>query len=221
MEACLVRPSCFKFCQPPLPPSPSSFSNLDPLQLAWLEKDLAAAQANRANVPWIMVNSHFPLCEFLRRFVPLPPPPPLSPPHPLPPSDHTLVHDHPASSAKKYIGDDSEEYPTSGHEFFDCGDEGADCKTVGDFQRELSSALEPLLLKYGVEFYFAGHVHDMETVYPVYNGEVCATNYNNIQCPVHVTDGNGVFRHNPPSLLLSSAILTSSPPPRPKAASPV
>ena len=27
-------------------------------QLAWLEKDLAAAQANRANVPWVVAQSH-------------------------------------------------------------------------------------------------------------------------------------------------------------------
>ena len=27
----------------------------------WLEQDLAAADANRANVPWVIVTSHFPL----------------------------------------------------------------------------------------------------------------------------------------------------------------
>ena len=27
----------------------------------WLEQDLAAAHANRGNVPWIIVTSHFPL----------------------------------------------------------------------------------------------------------------------------------------------------------------
>lgn len=54
-------------------------NNFDPDQMAWLEKDLAAANANRENVthryrkhleerlcficqvPWIMVTSHFPL----------------------------------------------------------------------------------------------------------------------------------------------------------------
>lgn len=30
-------------------------------QLAWLEADLKAANANRANVPWILLTSHYPL----------------------------------------------------------------------------------------------------------------------------------------------------------------
>ncbi len=30
-------------------------------QLAWLKQDLAAANANRAAVPWILLTSHFPL----------------------------------------------------------------------------------------------------------------------------------------------------------------
>lgn len=34
---------------------------LNHIQVAWLKEDLAAAQANRANVPWIMVSSHFPI----------------------------------------------------------------------------------------------------------------------------------------------------------------
>ena len=36
-------------------------NNLDAAQLAWLDTDLAAANANRAETPWIMVSSHFPL----------------------------------------------------------------------------------------------------------------------------------------------------------------
>ena len=31
----------------------------------WLAKDLAAAQANRHNVPWITVNAHQPICLLL------------------------------------------------------------------------------------------------------------------------------------------------------------
>ena len=36
-------------------------NDLDQGQLAWLEEDLAAANANRANTPWIIVSSHFPV----------------------------------------------------------------------------------------------------------------------------------------------------------------
>ena len=32
-------------------------------ELAWLEKDLAAAHANRKAVPWIIVTSHYPIFE--------------------------------------------------------------------------------------------------------------------------------------------------------------
>ena len=39
-------------------PGPPVFSGV---QEAWLDQDLAAANANRANVPWIIVTSHFPL----------------------------------------------------------------------------------------------------------------------------------------------------------------
>ena len=39
-------------------------------QAAWAAADLAAADANRANVPWIVVTSHFPLCvEFHNRIL--------------------------------------------------------------------------------------------------------------------------------------------------------
>jgi hypothetical protein len=30
-------------------------------QVEWLKKDLVAADANRGEVPWIVVTSHFPL----------------------------------------------------------------------------------------------------------------------------------------------------------------
>eukprot|EP00937_MAST-01D_sp_MAST-1D-sp2_P003571 g3571.t1 len=36
-------------------------NNLDAGQLSWLDADLAAANANRAATPWIMVASHFPI----------------------------------------------------------------------------------------------------------------------------------------------------------------
>lgn len=54
-------------------------NNLDDDQVAWLEADLAKANANRAAVPWVMVMSHFPIY-------------------------HSLVATHGSSSARHYRG---------------------------------------------------------------------------------------------------------------------
>ena len=35
--------------------------NFDQAQIDWLDADLAAANANRAQVPWIMASAHYPL----------------------------------------------------------------------------------------------------------------------------------------------------------------
>jgi len=53
-------------------------------------------------------------------------------------------------------------------------------------------AFEPLILQYNVDFYFCGHVHWYERLYPVdANGNPLATNYNNQPGPIHVTNGAG------------------------------
>lgn len=61
---------------------------------------------------------------------------------------YSSIYQHLNASLAKYIGDDSEEYPTSGHEFFPCEKPG--CRTVGDFYQMLATSLEPILEKYGV-----------------------------------------------------------------------
>jgi hypothetical protein len=40
---------------------PADIPYVSNAQLAWLKQDLAAANANRANVPWIVVSGHRPL----------------------------------------------------------------------------------------------------------------------------------------------------------------
>eukprot|EP00051_Salpingoeca_urceolata_P027595 m.482294 g.482294 ORF g.482294 m.482294 type:complete len:583 (-) comp22487_c0_seq1:276-2024(-) len=139
-------------------------NRLDEGQLEWLEQDLVAATKNRHNVPWIMVMSHFPL-------------------------HHSLLDEHPDSSARHYKGDESEEYPVSGHEFFPC--DSGDCQTVAQFRAELTSALEPLLVKYGVDIYNAGHVHDYESTWPIVNGKKVGSSFHNPKGVVHITEGNG------------------------------
>jgi len=55
-----------------------------------------------------------------------------------------------------------------------------------------SSVFEPLIQLYNVDFYFCGHVHWYERLYPIdANGNPLATNYNNQPGPIHVTNGAG------------------------------
>jgi len=139
-------------------------NNLDDGQVAWLEADLQVATANRQNVPWIMVTSHFPMY-------------------------HSSISKHYDASLSKYVGDDSEEYPTSGHEWFPLECEG--CPTVGDFYNNLATNLVPILEKYGVDIYNAGHIHDYESTWPILNGTRTQTNFNNPTGVVYITEGNG------------------------------
>ncbi|CAF1128841.1 unnamed protein product [Adineta steineri] len=53
-------------------------------------------------------------------------------------------------------------------------------------------AFLPILCKYGVDFFMAGHVHWMELLYPLdCNGDVVANHFNNVDGVIHVTNGAG------------------------------
>lgn len=54
--------------------------------------------------------------------------------------------------------------------------------------KEFQSAMEDLFYKYGVDVYFAGHVHSYERDYPVYQGNV-QTDYNNPRATTHLLIG--------------------------------
>ena len=54
-----------------------------------------------------------------------------------------------------FAGDESEEFPTSGHEYFPCDDPN-NCVTVGQWRLKTGEALLPLLKKYSVDIYNAG-----------------------------------------------------------------
>jgi hypothetical protein len=54
------------------------------------------------------------------------------------------------------------------------------------------AAFLPLLNQYKVDFYFSGHVHWMELLYPLdAAGNVVAKNFNNVDGVIHLTDGAG------------------------------
>ena len=157
-------------------------NSLDIGQLAWLEEDLKAV--NRSNTPWILVSSHFPLY-------------------------HATVSQNLDASASYYIGEDPESFATSGHEFkkvdaacllaqgTDDELQACDGRTIGDMMQAYEP-LEKLLVKYNVDVYAAGHVHDYNANYPICNGTVCKdangkpiTNFVNPKGTVHICEGNG------------------------------
>lgn len=100
-------------------------------QLDWLAADLEAANANRAQVPWIIVTGHRPFYGSLPKLPALP----------------------------------------------------GNCDAC-------RIAFEPLFLEYNVDFYFAGHVHWYERLFPINGSESSyAPNYNNQPGVIHITNG--------------------------------
>merc|ERR1712046_120471 len=65
------------------------------------------------------------------------------------------------------------------------------CQTLGEWHLEVSSKLEPLLLKHNVDIYNAGHIHNYERTWPMKNGKACQKSYENPSCPVYIVEGNG------------------------------
>ena len=65
------------------------------------------------------------------------------------------------------------------------------CTTVGDALRTSRSALEPLLDKYGVDLYMAGHIHSYSVSWPIKNGAVAKQSLVDPQGGVHVLEGQG------------------------------
>lgn len=144
---------------------------LDATQLAWLDQDLAAAQANRATVPWIVVTSHFPI--YLSA---------------------TIEGDHANASAAHYLSNEAEAAPVdSDEEFRSCKANGerSACKTVQELQAEKTSKLEPLFIKYDVDVYAAGHSHIYGVTWPMVSNKATAKNYSNPSATVYITEGNG------------------------------
>ncbi len=79
-------------------------------------------------------------------------------------------------------------YPTSGHEFFPC--ETDPCPTVGDWYNLLDDTLQPILEKYGVDIYAAGHIHDYESTWPILGSKTpVQKDYNDPKGVVYITGG--------------------------------
>ena len=163
-------------------------NNLDDGQLAWLDKNLAAV--DRKATPWVIVSSHFPLY-------------------------HGTNALNAGASADFYTGEEPERYATSGHEYINAA-KGE--KTLGELQNFFTSKLEPVLMKHGVDIYFAGHVHDYCSTFPICSGKLCTDNagkaiksFINPQGPVHITDGNGGVPGCPSPVAIANCTSSKSP----------
>jgi len=145
--------------------------NFDDAQIAWLEKDLQAANANRDQVPWVMVAAHYQLY-------------------------YVGLYEHWNSSSSFFFSEKAEMF--KGEERFETcpveeEERGAwgNCQTMGEWHVAVSSKLEPLLLKYGVDVVNAGHIHNYEASWPMKYGQACQKDFNSPKCPVYIVEGNG------------------------------
>lgn len=57
-------------------------------------------------------------------------------------------------------------------------------------------ALEHLLMDYNIDFYFAGHMHSYERLWPTYRQQVLQTSYNNLKGPIHIITGSAGCQEN-------------------------
>ena len=179
---------------------PDGFASGDGAQKAWLQADLAAAAANRAAVPWIIASSHYPVYHSSLALNA-----DKSAAHYLGEAGEAEIEGQPLPKRKPLpaltdaqrngVIFNEEALPlyttADGHAFVDCPIGDADCTTVGEWHAAIAADLEPILLKYGVDMWNSGHVHDYESTWPIKNGNVTQTNYVEPKGIVHVTDGNG------------------------------
>ena len=140
-------------------------------QLDWLKRDLAAANLNRAAVPWIVAMSHFPL----------------------------YCSNCPKPGHEPGAWWNSEECEFEGHSpgcrGTSRGPGAPAAGPAGPTAADMVPDFEPIFMEYGVDVYSSGHIHDYEFIYPVYNNTPVQTNFVNPRAPVHLVTGNG----GPPS----------------------
>ena len=161
------------------PGPPAVFSGA---QAAWCAADLAAADANRANVPWIVVTSHYPL--YTSNFY-------------EPDAWGASAAWYDAETAEQErIGDGTPWSATPNFEACtDAASRGENattkCATVKDVVDEAISSLGALLDQYRVDLYASGHVHHYSSSWPIFAGVVAKQSYVDPHGTVHVVEGNG------------------------------
>ena len=159
-------------------------------ELAWLVRDLAAADKNREAVPWIIVTSHYPIHLSAMETQ----------------SDASALGWHSAAGEICLDG------ICNGTEFMSCQQAGEPegCKTVGEMVDESSEATQNLFNRYGVDIYNAGHSHQYAVTWPMLAGAATQFNYSNPQGTVFITEGNGGVPKTGPNTTIGKAPPTPS-----------
>jgi hypothetical protein len=168
-----------------LDPGPPAVFAPGGAQMAWAAADLSAADANRVNVPWIVVTSHYPLYAAMMR------------------------DEEAEASAAWYTSElaeqerDGDGTPWSALEHFEACPQGrpgqgsgnttatATCITVKDIVEASISHLEPLLDQFHVDVYAAGHIHQYSVSWPIFGGAMAKQSFVDPHGTVHVVEGNG------------------------------
>jgi len=154
-------------------------------QKEWLKRDLAAANANRDAVPWVVVMSHYPFyctgCDNKQ----------------VPAKYYESMNaeyygNDNVTAAKKMMADELSESPELGSSWL---------KSLRQSSDESIADLMPIIHAGGVDLYLAGHWHYYESLWPAtqgahgHGGTPLQKNFVNPPVTVHVTTGNG----GPPS----------------------
>lgn len=173
----------------------SSSADLKQQQADWLKKDLAAANSNRARVPWIVANSHYPFyCSEC--------------------ASQTMTASWYAEGFSFINGTEVEHAPMTELEQARIASAQEQCAasngmvcdtkwslTVGASTAVAIKDLVPLLHAGGVDLYVAGHWHYYESLYPMgtppqgTGGPPTQRSFVAPTSTIHVTTGNG----GPPS----------------------
>ena len=74
----------------------------------------------------------------------------------------------------------------------------SEAEALRNGQLGLRAPLEPLLAKFGVDFYFSGHTHHYERTWPVRDGMATQQNYVSPRAPIHVQTGIAGLDGNDP-----------------------
>jgi hypothetical protein len=154
------------------PGPPAAFAGV---QAAWAAADLAAADANRANVPWIVVTSHYPL--YTAAFYEAE-------------AWGASAAWYNAEVAEHERNGDGAPWSTTPH-FEGCAKGNATCTTLKDVVDASISSLGALLDQYHVDVYAAGHIHSYSASWPIFGGAVAKKSLVNPKGTVHVVEGNG------------------------------
>lgn len=153
-------------------------------QAAWAAADLATADANRANVPWIVVTSHFPMYTAVFRG---------------PRAWDASAAWYTDEAAESERAGDGTPWSATPH-FEACAkgkgngsQSGANeaCTTVKDVVDASIDSLGVLLDRHHVDIYAAGHVHSYSVTWPVFNRTVAKKSFVNPHGTVHLLEGNG------------------------------